>query len=89
MFPSTNGRLGGTWKLKSFVNPGKTLKFRNCKLREVGAHAIANLIREHMTLELLEIFNCEIDEVGGNAIGNALKTNFCIEQLSIGENILH
>jgi len=33
MFPSTNGRLGGTWKLKSFVNPGKTLKFRKRRER--------------------------------------------------------
>jgi len=66
-----------------------TLKFRNSKLREVGAQAIAELIKGHMSLVLLEIFNCEIDEAGGNAIGNALKTNFCIENLSIGENILH
>ena len=75
--------------LKQSNSKLKTLKFRNSKLREVGAHAIADLIRGHMTLVLLEIFNCEIDEAGGNAIGNALKTNFCIEKLSIGENILH
>ena len=29
MFPrARRDRWGGTWKLKSFVNPGKTLKFR-------------------------------------------------------------
>ena len=66
-----------------------TLKFRNSKLDEVGAMAIAELIKGHMSLVLLEIFNCGIDEAGGNAIGNALKTNFCIEKLSIGENILN
>ena len=66
-----------------------TLKFRNSALGEVGALAIAELIKGHMSMVLLEIFNCGIDEAGGNAIGNALKTNFCIEKLSIGENILH
>lgn len=67
----------------------KTLKFRNSQLCEVGALAIAELIKGHKTLVLLEIFNCAIDEHGGNAIGHALKTNFCIEKLSIGENILN
>ena len=66
-----------------------TLKFRNSELCEIGALAIAELIKGHMSLVLLEIFNCSIDEAGGNAIGNALKTNFCIEKLSIGENILN
>ena len=66
-----------------------TLKFRNSELGEIGALAIAELIKGHMSLVLLEIFNCGIDEAGGNAIGNALKTNFCIEKLSIGENILN
>ena len=32
MFPrARRDRWGGTWKLKSFVNPGKTLKFRRAK----------------------------------------------------------
>ena len=66
-----------------------TLKFRNSQLGEVGAMAIAELIKGHMTLTFLEIFSCGIDDMGGNAIGNALKTNFCIERLSIGENELH
>ena len=65
------------------------LKFRNSALGEVGALAIAELIKGHMSMVLLEIFNCGIDAAGGNAIGNALKTNFCIENLSIGENILN
>ena len=67
----------------------KQLKFRNSALGEIGALAIADLIKGHMSMVLLEIFNCRIDEAGGNAIGNALKTNFCIENLSIGENILN
>ena len=66
----------------------KLLKFRNSNLGETGAHAIADLIRGHMSLVELEVFNCSIDEKGGSAIGNALKTNFCIEKLSIGDNIL-
>ena len=32
MFPrARRDHWGGTWKLKSFVNPGKTLKFRRAK----------------------------------------------------------
>ena len=75
--------------LKASNRSLKNLKFRNSNLGEVGALAIAELIKGHMYLEVLEIFNCGIDEAGGNAIGNALKTNFCIEQLSIGVNILN
>ena len=75
--------------LKSLNTQLHTLKFRNSALGEIGARAIAELIKGHMSLVLLEIFNCGIDEAGGNAIGNALKTNFCIEKLSIGENILN
>ena len=75
--------------LKASNKSLKNLKFRNSNLGEVGALAIAELIKGHMYLEVLEIFNCGIDEAGGNAIGNALKTNFCIEQLSIGVNILN
>ena len=66
----------------------KHLKFRNSNLAELGAKAVANLIRGHMTIVELEIFNCDIDEKGGHHIGDALKTNFCIEQLNIGDNIL-
>ena len=55
---------------------------------DVGAKAIAELIRENMSLVELEVFNCSIEEKGGSEIGNALKTNFCIEKLSIGDNIL-
>ena len=66
----------------------KVLKFRNSNLAEIGAKAIADLIRGHMTIMELEIFNCDIDEKGGHYIGSALKTNFCIEQLNIGNNIL-
>ena len=66
----------------------KLLKFRNSNLGELGANAIAELIRGHMSLVELEIFNCGIEETGGNVIGNALKTNFCIEKLIIGQNYL-
>ena len=66
----------------------KLLKFRNSKLADNGAKAVANLIRGHMTIVELEIFNCDIDEKGGHHIGDALKTNFCIEKLNIGDNIL-
>jgi len=75
--------------LKSTNSQLRELKFRNSALGEVGALAIAELIKGHMSLVELEIFNCRIDEAGGNAIGTALKTNFCIENLSIGENILN
>jgi len=67
----------------------QTLKFRNSDLSDVGAHGIAELLSNHMSLVELEIFNCGITENGGNIIGNALKTNFCLEKLSIGENILN
>ena len=80
------GKLCGI--LKQTNKSLKHLKFRNSNLGWVGANAIAELIREHMTLVELEAFNCSIDEKGGSAIGNALKTNFCIEKLSIGDNIL-
>ena len=80
------GKLCGI--LKQTNKSLKHLKFRNSNLGWVGANAIAELIREHMTLVELEVFNCSIDEKGGSAIGNALKTNFCIEKLSIGDNIL-
>ena len=66
----------------------KLLKFRNSNLGEIGANAIAELIRGHLSLVELEIFNCGIEETGGNIIGNALKTNFCIEKLIIGQNYL-
>jgi len=62
------------------------LKFRNSDLCEEGANAIAELIKDHLSLVEIEMFNCKIAEEGGNAIGNALKTNFCIEKLSIGDN---
>jgi Ran GTPase-activating protein (RanGAP) involved in mRNA processing and transport len=64
------------------------LKFRNSNLGEEGANAIAELIRDHLSLIEIEMFNCNIAEEGGNAIGNALKTNFCIEKLSIGDNTI-
>jgi Ran GTPase-activating protein (RanGAP) involved in mRNA processing and transport len=64
------------------------LKFRNSNLGEEGANAIAELIRDHLSLTEIEMFNCNIAEEGGNAIGNALKTNFCIEKLSIGDNTI-
>jgi len=66
----------------------RLLKFRNSNLGEEGANAIAELIRDHLSLVEIEMFNCDIAEEGGNAIGNALKTNFCIEKLSIGDNTI-
>jgi hypothetical protein len=43
----------------------RLLKFRNSNLGEVGADAIAELIRDHLTLMEIEMFNCEIAEAGG------------------------
>ena len=67
----------------------KNLYFRNSKIGDEGAHAVANLIKGNVSMVELEVFNCGITEKGGSAIGEALKTNFCIEKLSIGENILN
>lgn len=67
----------------------KNLYFRNSKIGDEGAAAVANLIKGNVSMVELEVFNCGISERGGAAIGEALKTNFCIEKLSIGENILN
>lgn len=67
----------------------KNLYFRNSRIGDEGALAVASLLRGNTSLVELEIFNCAISERGGTAIGEALKTNFCIEKLSIGENILN
>jgi hypothetical protein len=67
----------------------KKLYFRNSKIGDEGAMAVASLIRANQSMVELEVFNCNITEKGGNAIGDALKTNFWIEKLSIGENILN
>ena len=67
----------------------KKLCFRNSRIGDEGAMAVAQLIRVNQSMVELEVFNCSITEKGGNAIGDALKTNFWIEKLSIGENILN
>lgn len=67
----------------------RNLYFRNSKIRDEGALAVAELIKGNISMVELEVFNCGISERGGAAIGEALKTNFCIEKLSIGENILN
>lgn len=67
----------------------KNLYFRNSKIKDEGAFAVASLIKGNISMIELEVFNCGISERGGAAIGEALKTNFCIEKLSIGENILN
>ena len=67
----------------------RRLYFRNSKIGDEGAIAVASLIRGNVSLVELEVFNCGISEKGGAEIGDALKTNFCIEKLSIGENILN
>ena len=67
----------------------KNLYFRNSRIKDEGAFAVANLIKGNISMVELEVFNCGITERGGAAIGEALKTNFCIEKLSIGENMLN
>ena len=67
----------------------RSLFFRNSKIGDEGAVAVASLIKGNISMVELEVFNCAISEKGGAAIGEALKTNFCIEKLSIGENILN
>ena len=67
----------------------RKLYFRNSKVGDDGAIAVASLIKNNKTIVELEIFNCGITEKGGAAIGDALRTNFCIEKLSIGENNLN
>jgi hypothetical protein len=67
----------------------RKLYFRNSKIGDEGAIAVASLIKANKSLVELEIFNCGISEKGGAGIGDALRTNFCIEKLSIGENILN
>jgi len=67
----------------------RRLFFRNSRIRDEGALAVAELIKGNVAMVELEVFNCGISERGGAAIGEALKTNFCIEKLSIGENILN
>jgi len=67
----------------------RKLYFRNSKIGDEGALAVASLIRANQSMVELEVFNCSITEKGGNAIGEALKTNFWIEKLSIGENLLN
>lgn len=67
----------------------KKLYFRNSKIGDEGAIAVASLIQSNKTLVEIEIFNCGISERGGSAIGEALRTNFCVEKLSIGENNLN
>lgn len=67
----------------------KNLYFRNSRIGDEGASAVASLIKGNISMVELEVFNCGISEKGGAAIGEALKTNFCLEKLSIGENILN
>ena len=67
----------------------RNLYFRNSRIGDEGALAVASLIQKNKTIVELEIFNCGITEKGGSAIGDALRTNFCIEKLSIGENSLN
>ena len=67
----------------------RKLYFRNSRIGDEGAIAVASLIQKNKTIVELEIFNCGITEKGGAAIGEALRTNFCIEKLSIGENSLN
>jgi len=66
----------------------KSLLIRNCPIGDIGAEAVGKMIRNHSSLQELELFNCGISEKGGQYIGEGLKTNFCIEKLSIGDNNL-
>ncbi|KAH9365997.1 hypothetical protein HPB48_010601 [Haemaphysalis longicornis] len=71
----------------------KVLRFRNIELREAGAMAFAELLRDNTTLEEVEFSGCHVGDFGANALADAMAVNstlsaLCLEHSQISEQVV-
>jgi hypothetical protein len=63
-----------------------SLNMSGQKMWDVGAVAIANMVRNNMAMKYLNISDNDVHEQGGIAIAAAIRVNGCLEHLNLSKN---